>query len=133
MSNIDTVHAIYAAFAKADVPAILDVMADEVQWEYAYPDRGVPWLAPRRGREGVLSFFQALGANLEMKRFDVKDVFSGGAKVMALIDVEFFVRSTGKRIAEVEEGHLWHFDARGRVTRFRHMVDTAQHVEAWKP
>jgi hypothetical protein len=26
--------------------------------------------------------------------------------------------------------HIWHFDAQGRVARFRHRLDTHQHWEA---
>src|SRR3977135_594845 len=33
MSNLDTVKAIYEAFGRGDVPAILDVVADDCEWE----------------------------------------------------------------------------------------------------
>jgi hypothetical protein len=52
--------------------------------------------------------------------------------VVALIEAEAVVKKTGRRIVESPEVHLWHFDAQGRVVRFRHAVDTHQHVTAWR-
>ena len=47
MSNVATVQKIYEAFGKGDVPAILAVLADDVEWE-SWEDNssvkaGVPW------------------------------------------------------------------------------------------
>jgi ketosteroid isomerase-like protein len=33
VSNLGTVQGIYESFVKGDVPAILDVLADDVEWE----------------------------------------------------------------------------------------------------
>jgi hypothetical protein len=43
------------------------------------------------------------------------------------------VKATGKPVSERDEAHIWHFDARGRVVKFRHAVDTYQHVKAVAP
>ena len=48
MSNLPTVQLIYEAFGKGDIPAILDVIAEDVEWE-AWDDNsavkaGVPWM-----------------------------------------------------------------------------------------
>jgi len=53
----DTVNRIYVAFGKGDIPAILATSSPTVAWE-SWPDNfgqraGVPWLAPRSGREGA--------------------------------------------------------------------------------
>ena len=60
MKTIDTVKRIYEAFGRGDVPAILEHVAEDVDWEYGAVDAGVPWLQRRRGREGVASFFASL-------------------------------------------------------------------------
>jgi hypothetical protein len=41
------------------------------------------------------------------------------------------VKPTGKTVREVDEAHLWHFGAAGRVVKFRHRVDTARHRAAY--
>ena len=53
--NLETVKQIYAAFARGDIPAILDTLADNVAWE-AWADNsagnvGVPRLVPRDWKE----------------------------------------------------------------------------------
>jgi len=97
-----TVESIYAAFGRGDVPAILDALREDVEWEHDCADHGIPWLAPRRGKAQVGDFFEALRA------------------------LEIAVRATGRSFQDVEL-HLWTFDPHGKVARFRHVVDTHQH------
>lgn len=131
MNNLKTVQEIYAAFGRGDVPAILERLADDIEWEYGFASSEVPWLARRRGRAEVMQFFQALGA-LEFRRFAPKTVLEGDGVVVALVDLEVVVRETGRTITEEDEVHVWRFDAAGRVKRFRPCLDTHQHVVAWR-
>jgi hypothetical protein len=132
MSNAQTVQGIYAAFGRGDVPAILEKLAPDVEWEYGTTGHGVPWLQPRRGREQVVGFFQALAELLEFKKFAMTAVLEGPAVVVALIEIEAVVKATGRSLAEIDEVHIWHFDAGGRIRKFRHAVDTHQHVLAYR-
>ena len=134
MTNTDTVRGIYAAFARGDVPAILETLADDVDWDFAYTaDHGIPWLAPRRGRAAVAGFFQSLAENLDFSRFEVPHILGDGAVVVALATLEAKVKRTGKVLRETEEAHIWHFDSRGRIVRFRHAADTLQQHRAMQP
>lgn len=130
MSNIETVQAIYAAFGVGDVPAILEHLADDVAWEYGQGPTDVPWLQPRQGRAAARGFFEALGA-LEFHKFEPTKLLQGDDAVVALIDVEFTVSATGRRVSERDEIHVWHFGADGKVTRFRHGADTHAHDVAY--
>lgn len=132
MNNVDKVRQVYASFGKGDVPAILEILAEDIDWEYAYPDRGVPWLLPRRGRAAVGEFFAAAAEHLAFTRFEVTNVLDGGTLVAAICSVAATVKKTGKSFDESEEVHLWTFDPKGRVVRFRHVVDTFAHVAAWR-
>lgn len=131
MNPIETVQQIYAAFGRGDVPAILATLAEDVDWEYNTFPNPVPWLQPRRGRDQVPAFFQALSA-LEFTRFEPLHFMANGNLVVSLVNVEFTVKSTGKKVVEMEEVHLWHFDAQGQVARFRHRVDSWQMAQALK-
>lgn len=131
MSNANTVRDIYAAFGRGDAPAIIERLSDDIEWEYAYADYGVPYLVPRRGRAAVAGFFAALASTAEVTRFEVKAVVGDGELVVALCDLGLTVKATGRSIAETDEPHLWWFDARGRVRKFRHAADTHQHVQAF--
>lgn len=64
MSNLQTVQEIYAAFGRGDTSAILDKLADDVDWDYGYWDapNPVPWLQAQRGKAGAAKFFESLGA-----------------------------------------------------------------------
>lgn len=128
--QVSVVNRIYEAFGAGDVPAILGFMAPEVEWEYAWTESPIPWLVPGRGPDHVGRFFQTLGEQLEFKSFTVNHVLSGDGVVVALASLEAVVRSTGRTIVEVDEPHIWHFDAEGRVCRFRHGADTLQHAHA---
>lgn len=125
MSNIQTVQSIYAAFGRGDIPAILGHLADDVAWEYDKEASGVPWLVPRRGRAEVTKFFESLAA-VDFQQFLPKTQIAGGNLVVALNDVAFTVKATGKRFVEEDEVHLWHFDDAGKVKRFCHKTDTLQ-------
>ena len=134
MSNIQIVQEIYAAFGAGDIDAILDRLAEDVRWEH-WPDgsgaqrHDVPWLAERTGRDEVAGFFEAIGA-LDMHTFAPIAFLEGDGDVAAVIAIDLTVTATGERFRD-EEIHLWSFGADGRVTDFRHYVDTAKHVEAY--
>lgn len=129
MSHLKTVQSIYEAFGKGDVPTILGHLAENVEWEYGIVSTNVPWLQPRQGRTEVTKFFQAL-ADFEIQKFEPKTFLENGDVVVVLIDLEATVRSTKRRIMEEDEVHIWHFDAKGKVSRFRHRADTFQHWAA---
>ena len=126
-----TVASIYEAFGRGDVPAILDALADDVQWEHwtswTPHQAGVPWLQPRGGKAGALEFFQIIGA-WTIRDFQVLDLLASGQQVAAEIVIE--VQLPSGAAYRDEEMHLWTFDDNGKVARFRHYVDTAKHIAA---
>jgi ketosteroid isomerase-like protein len=126
-----TLGAIYEAFGRGDVPAILEHLADDVAWD-EWPDNfaqraGVPHLMPRRGRNDAAGFFGVIG-DMTVLGFEVLDVIGDGRQVVAEIRASFALPGGG-RFAD-EELHLWTFGDDGRVVRFRHYVDTAKHIAA---
>jgi ketosteroid isomerase-like protein len=132
--NRQTVLEIYAAFGRGDVPAILGRLSEDVAWE-AWADNhaqhaDVPWLRRQTGRAGAAAFFAFIRA-WKANAFVVKTIMAGENSVAAEIEVDFEVAQNGARYKD-EEMHLWTFDARGQVTRFRHYVDTAKHIAAAK-
>jgi hypothetical protein len=127
MTNIDIVQQMYAAFGRGDIPAILDRMAADVVWEYGVNSTDIPWLRPRRGKEGVADFFACL-SEFEIHKFQPQHLLGGDNIVVGLVDFEATVKATGKRIVEEDEVHIFYFNGAGQVTKFRHRVDTYQ---AW--
>jgi ketosteroid isomerase-like protein len=130
-ANLVTVQEIYAAFGRGDIPAILDVIADDCRWE-AWADNsaqraGVPYLQPRSGPSGVAEFFAAV-AELKIHEFEVLDCISGRDQVAAEILIEAST-PTGGRFRD-DELHLWTLNSDGQIVRLRHYVDTAKHIAA---
>lgn len=129
MSNVGAVQAIYEAFGRGDVPAILGRLDDAVEWETTVPVPEVPWLRARRGKASIAGFFESL-APLEITRFEPHTILEGGDKVFVLIRFEATAR--GKRYSFPNEGHLWKFNAAGKVVKFDHVTDTAQMIRMAK-
>ena len=124
MSNVETEKEIYAAFGRGEIDAILDRLDKNVEWETTTSVEGVPWHQPRRGRENVRGFFEALSP-LQFNRFDPNTFFETGDKVFVLVDMD--ITSQGKPYLFPLEGRLWQFNAAGKVVKHDHVTDTAQH------
>jgi uncharacterized protein len=128
---VEAVEALYAAFGRGDVPAILDLVSDDVRWEDwadSFAQRaGVPWLEARAGKDGVAEFFRIVGT-FEVAEFSVLDVMAGERQVVAEIVIDAALPGGGRY--RDEELHLWTFDSDGKICRMRHYVDTAKHIAA---
>ena len=129
MSNAETVQAIYEAFGRGDVPTILEKLDDAIEWETTVPVSDVPWLQARRGKGNVVGFFESL-APLEITRFEPHTIFDRGDKVFVLITFEAMAR--GRSYLFPNNGHLWQFNATGKVVKFDHVTDTAQMIRMAK-
>jgi len=83
-NNLQTIDSIYQAFGKGDIPAIVEHLADDVQWEQwadnSAQKKGVPWLQARQGKAGALEFFKIVGA-LHIKDFRVLSIMSNENQV----------------------------------------------------
>ncbi len=125
MSNIDTVKAMYEAFGRGDVPAILEHLDENVEWDTQYESpAAAPWLEPRRGKANILGFFEAV-ATMGITKFEPFFFGEDGDRVVAVIHIEADLK--GKHYVIPNEGHLWTFGKDGKVTSYQHMVDTSVH------
>jgi ketosteroid isomerase-like protein len=124
MSSIDTVKEIYFAFGNGDIPAILEKLDENVEWDTDYDSPAAPWLTPRRGRESIRGFFDSL-APLQFTKFDPHTIAEDGDRVVAVIDIELDTK--GKHYVIPNEGHYWVFNDQGKVIKFQHLTDTALH------
>lgn len=129
--HIATVQAIYEAFGRGDVPAILSHLADDVEWEVWHSNSaqqaGAPWLQARRGRDAVVGFFEAIGT-FNFRTFNVLNICGSGDRVVSEIDLDMELPNGGG--VRDEEIHLWTFNPDGKVAKFRHYIDTAKHIAA---
>lgn len=131
MTPLETVQTIYAAFGRGDVPAILACLAEDVAWEAwagnSAVAAGVPWLKELHGSQAVVGFFQVVG-QMQIRVFQVLSLMTGEKQVAAEIMIDAVSPSGGE--FQDEEMHLWTFNDEGKVSRFRHYVDTHKHMAA---
>ena len=129
--NVAAVQRIYEAFGRGDMPGILGELAEDVtfdQWADNHAQRaGVPWIAERRGHDGVMEFFGVVGT-LDISDFQVLSMMAGGDQVVVEVVIEARTPEGGHY--RDEELHLWTFNADGKVSRLRHYTDTAKHMAA---
>jgi ketosteroid isomerase-like protein len=125
VSNVQTIRALYDAFAQGDVPTVLAAMDPQIQWREAegnpYQLSGKPFVGP----DDVLQrLFMKLGTQWEGFTVHPKDFHDAGDTVV----VEG--RYTGKfsESGESLDAQMCHiFKLRdGKVTSFQQFVDTAQ-------
>lgn len=69
-------------------------------------------------------------APLAVNRFEPHTLLNGGDKIFALIAFEDTAR--GKRYSFPNNGHLWQFNAAGKVVEYNHVTDTAQMIRMAK-
>lgn len=128
---LTTVQQIYAAFARGDINAIVDLLDDDVQWEpwtqNSAQAADVPWLRAGTGKAAAWRFFEEVG-RWKFEDFRVLGLMASDSQVAAEAVVDAIVPG-GKRLRD-EEMHLWNVNAAGKVTRFRHYADTAKHIAA---
>ncbi|MBI4692880.1 MAG: nuclear transport factor 2 family protein [Gammaproteobacteria bacterium] len=127
MTHIEKTRQIIHAFLQGDIPAILERIAPDVEWEYGAISTDVPWYQARRGRAGAQAFFESLAA-VEFLTFEPKAFLGDGELVVVMIDSDYRVRATGEVIRYTDVALVFRFDAAGRVAKFKHSIDTHQ---AW--
>jgi uncharacterized protein len=122
--NLATVMAIYAAFGTGDVQTILDAVADDVDW--AVDAKPVaPWYGPRRGKDGVASFFGDIAASTEVQEFKLEGIAANDEAVFAFLTFAVQMRGSGRE-ASFHLHHYFHFGADGKIDYYRGSEDSAQ-------
>jgi len=110
--DIDTAKQIYEAFGRGDVDAILERVTDDVDWSTDAAIESAPWYGLRHGKEGVRSFFRAIGSIGPVTEFTPMSFTSNAdGDVMVFIRYEFTVTATGKHVAMMTVAH-----GRGELT-----------------
>jgi ketosteroid isomerase-like protein len=129
-SNIKTIQAIYQAFGRGDVPAIVEPLADDVKWgihSRSSASKSVPWHEYIVGKANVPKFFAALAANADFTRFEPQAFVADDAYVYCTIVWEATLKKTGKKLA-MTGVHRFTFN-QGRITEWLGTEDTALSAE----
>ena len=120
--NVQAVQDIYAAFGRGDMPAVLEAMADDIEWVIQGPS-DMPTAGTQRGKQAVLAWFGVLAENLEFQVFEPREFIAQGDKVVALVYLEETNRRTGRKVDQTA-AMVWTFRD-GKITRHQGFEDTA--------
>ena len=121
--NTEIVKGIYGAFGRGDIPAILNSLADNIEWIVSGREDGIPYAGTYRGREGVGQFFTVLAENVEYSLFEPRE------RVAVFGHYQGSVKPSGNSV-ETEWAMSWTLQD-GKATNFRAYDDTAAVVAAF--
>jgi len=122
--NIETVKAMYEAFGRGDVDAILDRCTDDVDWATDSELEAAPWHGVKHGKAELPSFFVGIAETGPVKEFTPLSFASNAdGDVMVFLRYAFTVSATGKDVA-TNLHHFWRFRD-GKVAYYRGSEDTA--------
>ena len=127
-TNVDVIRRFYGAFGRGDIPAALDLLADDVEWIFRAPSV-FPFAGTRRGREGVAEFFSLVGETLEFQQFEPREFVAQGDTVVVVGFERSVSKATGHTI-EQEWAHVYTLRD-GKIAKGRFFEDTAAYVDAF--
>ena len=116
--------ALYAAFGRGDVAFIMDTLDPAIVWESNGDPATIPWGGMRVGPEGALSFFQALGGNLDFEVFEPGAFHLAGETVIVQGRTVARHKHGGRGLFESTWVHFFTLRA-GKLIGFQEYYDTA--------
>lgn len=120
MSNLNKIKTVYDAFAKGDIPSVLEVLSADIEWTEA---EGFPYAGTYRGQKAVLEgVFMRLGTEWEGFAAIPHEFIDGGDTIVALGKYSGVYKATNKSF-QADFAHVWKL-REGRAVRFVQYVDT---------
>lgn len=122
-ANLETIKSLYESFDRADIPAVLSALAEDIEWNLFGDPASNPVCGSYRGRADVGRFFTTLAENLVSMSLVRELWVEGGESVVASGTFRATVRASGASL-ETNWAHIWIFNAQGQPARFLDFVDT---------
>ncbi|HEY0845859.1 MAG TPA: nuclear transport factor 2 family protein [Noviherbaspirillum sp.] len=120
----------YQRFQNKDIPGLLDLFADDIEWIGARTEE-LPFAGEYHGKNEVGQYFSQLDQAQEALQFEPKDCIAEGDRVVVTGQSRWTVRSTGQTY---DNPWVHVFTLRdGKVARFEQYNDTAAALKAYRP
>ncbi len=128
--NVKAVERIYTAFGQGDIQAMLNMLAEDIDWLFPGP-ADIPFAGRYRGREQVAQFFKIVGETIEIEQFEPQEFITKGDKVVVLGHEQMRVKSSG-RTSETDWVHVFTL-RNGKVVKIHELYyDIAAIVAAFR-
>ena len=125
--NVQIVKDGYAAFSRGDIPGLLALLTEDVEWHI--PGAGLPLAGTYLGRDGVANFFQKLAAESDILDFQPREFVAEADRVLVVGWERAKVNATN-RTAEAD--WIMSFTVRnGKIAIFREYTDTKALADAY--
>lgn len=126
-SPMEVVQAAYAAFARGDVPGMLSLMDEGVEWKFVGP-KGLPYTKSCRGKAEVAQWFAAIPLADDIEVFQPREFHSGPDSVTVIGWERTRAKPSGM-VFEADWVHVFTVQ-NGKVTRFWGLMDTEANAAA---
>jgi ketosteroid isomerase-like protein len=118
---LEGVRQAYQAFGRGDVPAVLDLVAEQVDWQFRGAKR-LPYTGAFKTKAEVARWFTSIAEVDDIQGFEPREFIDGGDHVTVLGWERTAARPGGK-VFETEWVHV--FTVRGgKIVRFWGIYDT---------
>ena len=126
--NVSVVEAAYDAFKRGDIPALLNLLSDDVDWAVPGPAE-IPFAGERQGRNQVREFFRIVAESSDFDTFEPVDHIAQADQVVTLGHYAGRAKNTGRRF---ESNFAMKFRLRdGKIAGFQEYMDTANLAAAY--
>lgn len=121
-SNKDLVRSGYEKFSSGDVPGLMNLFSDDIDWSTPHLENA-PFGGRLLGLKAVGEFFQKLGDTEDFAYFEPTEFVAQGDRVVVLGRCKATVKPTGRNY-EMDWVHVFTVHE-GKVTNFAEFFDSA--------
>ena len=128
--NIQLTQQIFTAFQEGDVPFLLNILAEDVEWYVAGAREHIPLAGTYHGRKQVAQVFQTVGKFLQLQQFQPQEFVAQGDRVVVFGHALGCIQPTNHTV-EYDWVHLYTlYD--GKLKKFSEYLDTAAIAAAFR-
>jgi uncharacterized protein len=121
-TNKQVAQDLYRYFGEGNIPAILELLTDDIKWTCPGPNDILPYARVYNGKKEVTEFFKLINDNKEFPKFEPREFIADGNKVVALGYWDAKSRKTGKPYSGEWAMAFYFID--GKVKEHREYYDT---------
>ena len=103
--NIETIRSGYESFSRGDLPTVLELFADDIEWNEPEWTYGTP-TGTFRGKQEVLSIFEQIPEHNDSFSLEPREFVGQGDTVVVTGVFRVSPKGSG-RTAEVPFAHVW--------------------------
>jgi uncharacterized protein len=121
--NIELTQQIFTAFGEGNIKFLLNLLAEDVEWQVAGSPEHTPLSGEYHGVEQVAHIFKTVSEFLQLQQFQPQEFVAQDDRVVVFGHAAGRILSTNRPV-EYDWVHLYTFN-NGKISKFREYLDTA--------